>query len=103
MKYKTNKLLKKEKNRKSILTDNLDYCYVCGRPKTDINEIYEGAYRQSSIRYNCCIPMCRDCHSRFHLDRTFAIKIKRECQTKFESLYSYDLFMEVFKINYFYR
>lgn len=40
IKRKTQKLQKLEKNRFSILTDNLDECYFCGKRKDDLNEVY---------------------------------------------------------------
>lgn len=47
---KTNKLKQKEQNRKSILTNNLTKCYICGKPKQDIHEVFGGSNRQTSIK-----------------------------------------------------
>lgn len=42
IKNKTNKLAYKEKKRESILTDNMERCYICGSKKCDIHEIFGG-------------------------------------------------------------
>lgn len=40
IKKKTSKLQKLEKNRFSILTNNLEKCYICGKNKDDLNEVF---------------------------------------------------------------
>jgi len=90
-----------ERKRFSILTDDLDQCYACPSPATDINEVYEGAKRKASMRLGCCIPLCRKCHRLFHdYPERFASKYEKECQRKFEELYSYDEFMKNFHYDY---
>ena len=42
IKKKTSKLQKLEKNRFSILTNNLEQCYFCGKRKDDLNEVFNG-------------------------------------------------------------
>ena len=89
-----------ERKRFSILTNDLNHCYVCGKPKQHINEIYEGAKRISSMKYGCCIPMCFECHKRFHNDRQFALIYKSECQKQFNKEYPDLDFISIFHRNY---
>lgn len=89
-----------ERNRFSILTDNLTKCYACPNPKLHINEVYEGAKRIASMKYGCCIPLCYDCHYRFHHDRQFALKFKKECQKQFIKTYPDLDFISIFHRNY---
>lgn len=63
MKSKSSKLAKLERNRSSVFTDNLEYCYLCGRKKEDLHEIFGGRNRLNSIKYNFVLPLCRECHS----------------------------------------
>lgn len=49
MHNKSKKLTKLERNRKSVFTDNLDICYLCGRKKNDLHEVYAGRNRINSI------------------------------------------------------
>lgn len=103
MKAKSSKLIFLEKSRKSLLTANFETCYLCGGSKNHIHEIFEGAYRIASMQYGCCIPVCWRCHSVLHSNRSIALEIKRKCETAFIELYGYDLFMSVFKIDYYYK
>ena len=61
-----NKIKRLEKMRYSILTDDLSRCYICHAPKSDIHEVYEGARRIASMKYGCCLPVCRSCHNVLH-------------------------------------
>jgi hypothetical protein len=70
MKYKTSKLKKLEKERYSILTQDLSHCIIHKDKKADdINEIFMGRNRLNSMKYGLCIPLCRYCHRQYHNDR----------------------------------
>ena len=100
IKKKTTKLKQLEEKRWSILTDKLDTCYVCPKLKDDINEIYEGARRITSIKNGFCIPLCREHHRMFHECYQFALVYKKECQKKFEETHSREEFIELIKRSY---
>lgn len=99
MKNKSSKLAKLERNRFSILTDNLDYCIMCGKPKQDLNEIYPGRNRQNSMKYGCVMPMCRLCHTKYTNDRNLQLYWMKLCQKKFNEIYEED-FLSIFRRNY---
>ena len=63
LRKKSNKLANLERNRYSVFTDNLDICYLCGRKKNDLHEVYAGRNRINSIKYGFVLPICRECHS----------------------------------------
>lgn len=97
------KQAKKEKKRFSIIYNDLTKCCVCGtKMGIELNEIFEGAYRQTSIKYGMVAPMCLTCHKRFHNDRLFNLNYKKNFQIQFEELYSHDLFINLFKQDYIY-
>ena len=96
MKIKTNKLKKLEKNRKSILTDNLEFCYICGNVAVDVHEIYSGCNRRMSMIHDCCVPLCRSCHATITYDARISNQLKQECQKRFEEEYSREEFMKAF-------
>ena len=101
LKKKSNKLKKIEAKRFSIITDNLKVCYVCKKKKKDdLNEIFEGSNRQMSMTYGLVIPICRQCHIEYDLNKELRQKYQREAQKKFEEKYGHDLFMQEFKKNY---
>ena len=88
MKNKTKKLAKMERNRKSIFTDDLEHCYLCGRPKEHIHEIIYGKNRLNSIKYNFVIPLCANHHTGkdgIHFNKELNLYYKRLCQIYFEN------------------
>ena len=99
MKTKSKKLAKLERDRFSIITDDLSTCIICGIPKQDLNEIFGGRNRQNSMKYGLVIPMCRKCHIKYTNDRNMQLKWMKICQKKFEEVYNID-FIDIFKRNY---
>lgn len=99
MENKSSKLSKLERNRFSIITDNLDYCIMCGQRKQDLNEIYPGRNRQNSMKYGLVIPMCRSCHIKYTNDRNIQLYWMKLGQKKFNEVYDDD-FLEIFRRNY---
>ena len=100
IKKKTTKLQKLEKNRFSILTDNLEQCYFCGKPKDDLNEIFSGSNRKKSMEWGCVIPLCRECHRIWHREKSIRQKYYDICRNKYVELYGFEKFMKEFKKSY---
>lgn len=92
--------------RFSILTDELDVCYVCGMERdVELHEIFFGGNRNNSKRYGLVVPLCPECHQGTHgvhgskghfLDMT----LKEEGQVAFEKRYPATEFIKVFGRNY---
>lgn len=100
IKKKSRKLAKLEKNRYSILTNNLKRCYICKSKKEDIHEIYGGKNRQVSMKYGLVIPVCRKCHIKIPKDKSLNEKLHKVGQKAFEKEYKTENFMKVFGENY---
>lgn len=101
LKKRTYKQNKREKERYSIIYDDLSVCCVCGsKSNIEINEVYEGAKRKASIENGFCMPVCHDCHTRFHNDREFALYYKRLFQKEFEKDHTRDDFINLIHCNY---
>lgn len=100
IKKKTGKLAKKEKNRFSILTNNLEKCYICSKNKVDIHEIYGGRNRQISMKYGFCIPVCRSCHSKTEIDSKLDLQLKKKCQMEYERTHKRDEFIQIIGKSY---
>ena len=49
--------------RKSILVDDMEYCYLCGRPKDGIHHVLHGSRRAVADKLHLVIPLCNDCHT----------------------------------------
>lgn len=93
------------KKRFSILTDDMTRCYITGSTiNIHIHEIFFGSFRQKSIKWGCCVPLRADWHNMsnygVHYDHDLDIKLKKECQKRFEEIYGHEKFMEVFRKNY---
>lgn len=100
LKSKSSKLTKLERDRFSILTDNLDYCYVCGNKKDNLHEVYFGNNRINSMKYGCILPLCYKHHIQIHNDIKIDLFYKRLMQAKFIEVYPDFNFLDIFKINY---
>ena len=101
MKNKSKKLAKLEKNRKSVFTTSLDHCYLCGRKKEELHEIFAGKNRTNSMKYNFVLPLCHECHSLNQNNPVFNDFWHREAQIYWEEhIGSRKEFLMVFKKNY---
>lgn len=97
---KSKKLVNSERKRFSILTNNLEICYVCGKKKDHIHEIYKGANRQVSIRNGFCVPLCNGCHARTENEIDFLRDLQIKCQEAFEKTHTREEFLKLTGRNY---
>ena len=100
MKQKSSKLAKLERNRTSILTDDLEHCYLCGCPVVDMHEIYGAGNRKASMRNGFCVPLCRHHHIQVTTTCYENSWLKMICQMKFEGTHTRDEFMAIIGKNY---
>lgn len=101
MKNKSSELAKLERNRFSVFTDDLSTCYLCGRKKDDLHEIYAGSNRQNSMRYGFVLPLCRECHYLNQNNPFFNEYWRKQGQEYFEcEIGTREEFLRVFKRNY---
>lgn len=96
IKKKSNKLAKLEKERYSILTNNLEICYICKTKKEDLHEIYGGRNRKISIKNGFVVPLCRKCHQ----NNEILQKLQRELQKKYEKTHTREEFIKLIGKNY---
>lgn len=101
MKNKSNKLAKMERKRKSVFTDDLEHCYLCGKDKEELHEIFAGRNRLNSIKYNLVLPLCHECHSLNQDNPFFNDYWHRIGQEYFEcNIGTKDEFIATFRKNY---
>ena len=97
------KITRLERNRFSILTNDLSRCYLCGKPKDHLHEIYFGKNRVNSMKWGCVAPLCFECHQGnhgVHNNEEINIMLKKECQLKFTEVYPDIDFISIFHRNY---
>ena len=104
MRLRTNKQAKREKERFSIIYPDLTKCCNCGS-KTGIekNEVFEGSYRQASIKYGMVCPFCKTCHSQFHNDIMFNLFYKVMFEKEFLKTHSKEEFIKIFGQDYIFK
>lgn len=102
LKKATYKHSKKEKERFStIYTLSNKCCCNCLKiGNIELNEVYEGAKRITSINNGFVMPICRECHNLFHNDRNFALKYKILFQLNYQLTHSLNEFLNLIHYNY---
>lgn len=100
MKKKSNKLVKAEKNRFSIIQKDMSVCFFCGGQAQSIHELIGGMNRQTSIKWGLCVGACLRCHRILEDNQKIKQKYQVLGQDVFEKKYSHELFMQEFIMNY---
>jgi len=49
-----------------MITKYMEYCLLCGKPKTDIHHLISGGLRTTADADELYIPVCRECHQAIH-------------------------------------
>lgn len=85
----------------SIMQDGR-YCYITGRTDhLDKHHVFGGPNRKLSDIYGCWVWLNHDVHMTAHQRQPeMLLQLKRECQERFEEMYSHEAFMKVFGKNY---
>ena len=97
IKQKSSKLAKLERNRYSIITYNLDICYVCKQHKKEnLDEVFGGRNRQTSMKYGLVIPICFKCHRKLTDNPLLKKEIQEEAKQIFIKKYSEEKFIKEF-------
>lgn len=89
-----------ENNRFSILTNDLAHCYLCGRPKNHLHEVFFGKNRVNSMKWGCVVPLCAFCHTKVHSKVELDLKLKKLTQKAFNEVYEGVDFLSIFHKNY---
>lgn len=100
IKQRTGKLSKAERNRFSILTEDMDHCIICGKKKDNLHEVFFGRNRLNSIKYGMVIPLCIEHHLEIHKNSQLQDIWHIKGQKEFNKHYPELDFTEIFKINY---
>lgn len=94
---KSSKLAKLERNRYSIITYNLDICYICKEHRRDhLDEVFCGRNRQTSMKFGLVIPICFKCHRKLTDNPLLKKDIQEEAKQIFIKKYSEEKFIKEF-------
>ena len=80
-------------------------CYLTGSTvNLHRHHIFGGPNRRNSEKYGCWVYLTAEMHNMsdrgVHFNRELDLRLKRECQKRFEEIHNHDLFMKVFGKNY---
>lgn len=115
IKKRTYKLAKSENERFSIIYNDLTKCCECGLKTGDFdkrinqytyiekNEVFEGSYRQISIRLGMIAPFCIFCHKKFHKDIMFNLSYKVLFEKKYLKTHTKEEFIRNFGQDYIFK
>jgi hypothetical protein len=99
--HKSKKIAKLERNRKSVFTNDLEHCYLCGKKKEELHEIFAGRNRLNSMKYDLVLPLCHKCHSLNQNNPFFNDYWHKQGQEYFEcNIGTREEFIKIFKRNY---
>lgn len=80
----------KDSERYSIITPDLNHCYICGSDKVYLHECIHGtAGRKKSKSDGLVIPVCGVCHSNIHNKPTLDLRIKQMAEKVWLDTYTY--------------
>lgn len=92
----------KEKYKRSIMTDDLEHCYVCGRDAVHYHHIFGAHNRDHATEDGLFIGMCLDCHIRVHNEPSQRLNydLKRQAQLVYEQTHTHDEWFKRYGKNY---
>ena len=76
--------------KKSIVTDDMEHCYICGSPYVEVHHLLHGtANRKLADKYKLVVPLCRKHHTgsndSVHRNPDMDLRFKQIAQETFES------------------
>ncbi len=92
-------------SKKSIITDDMEHCFICGRSPVETHHIcYGSANRKLADKYKLVVGLCQPHHrgnNGVHGgNKELDLFLKQTAQTKFNEIYSDLDFLAVFGRNY---
>lgn len=89
---------------KSILQSEKE-CYITGSTEgLHKHHIFFSYNRKNSEKYGCWVWLRADWHNMsdygVHFNKELDLRLKRECQERFEAIHGHEMFMQIFGRNY---
>ena len=74
--------------KSSVLTDDMEHCFVCGSPYAECHHVFFGSYQKKyADKYKFYLPLCPEHHkgnSGPHMNKTKDIEYKKMAQRYYE-------------------
>lgn len=87
----------------SILTDDMEHCFLCGVENPQIHHIMNGANKTKSEKYGLLVPLCMTHHTGMfgvHTNPQRMLNMRKAGQRAFEHYHEHELWMKEFGKNY---
>ena len=86
----------------SIMTDDLEHCYYCGRTPVQFHHIYGGPNRKKATEDDLFIPLCWECHVKVHNEPTQRklMALRQLGQLEYEKTHTREEFRERYGKSY---
>ena len=84
---------------KSIIQEDTDYCYICGRFGTEIHHVFGASNRKWSTKYGLIVGLCYNHHrgnNGVHFNRELDLMLKRKAQELFIEQHSESEYFAIF-------
>ena len=88
---------------KSIITDDMEHCYICGAPYPQMHHCMNASNKKHSEEYGLIVPLCLTHHTGMfgvHQDPERMLEMRKIGQRKFEETHSREDFIRIFGKNY---
>jgi len=94
-----------ERIKFSLLTDDLETCYLCGKPATDKHHVFGGystGNRDHSEDDGLVVPLCWNCHRKVHNQpsQQLMYSLKKQGQLAWEEAHPGESFAKRYGKNY---
>ena len=96
------KKVKKDAYKHSVLTDDLEHCYMCGRSPIQFHHIFGGHNRDKATEDDMIVPLCWECHMKIHTEpseRTL-YRLKQAAQWEYEATHTREEFRQRYGKSY---
>lgn len=88
----------------SILVDDMEHCFLCGRAADGKHHVLHGARRAVADKLRLIVPLCNDCHTMgvnaVHRNPELDKQLKAWAQDVYERRYSHEEWMQKVGKNY---
>lgn len=84
---------------RSIITDDLENCYICGRPADHIHHVIYGTGNRSvSDREGLIVGLCWECHTRVHAkpNKGMDLLLKTDAEKAYRKDHSFEEWVRKF-------
>lgn len=80
------KCVKPDAYKRSILTEDMQHCFFCGRHPVQIHHIFGGFNRDKATEDDMIVPLCWECHVKLHNEHSQIMNysLKKRAQVQWE-------------------